>query len=101
MKYQINLNGSPIDTVKAPVGYTAEDYIEGCRKNADPEWCEMIDHGTITVDNVTEYHIKDDYLPQWGSWCDESTVVTYDEVENLAAEWGKTVDELLSQLEEI
>ena len=101
MKYQINLNGSPIDTVKAPAGYTAEAYIESCKKNADQEWCDMLSQGTATVDNVTEYHIKADYLPLWGSWCDENTVITYDEVENLAAEWDKTVDELLSQLEEI
>lgn len=40
---------SPIATVNAPEGYTADDYIKGCDENADDEWCEMIHRGTITA----------------------------------------------------
>jgi len=55
MKYQIEFydpsNGatSPIDTVEAPEGYTAKDYIRDCRKNADKSWNEMLKSGTVTV----------------------------------------------------
>lgn len=57
IKYQINLtdaNGatSAIDTVEATYGYTAEDYIDECDKNADEEWCDMIAKGTISVEQI-------------------------------------------------
>ena len=47
------------------------------------------------------YHIKPDYLSQWGEECTEDTVITQDELERLAAEWEKPVGELMEQLEEI
>lgn len=40
---------SPIDTVTAPVGYTAEAYISDCDRNADREWCEMLHAGTVAL----------------------------------------------------
>ena len=55
MKYQIEFydpsNGatSPIDVVEAPCGYTADDYIRDCRKNADESWCDMLESGRVTV----------------------------------------------------
>lgn len=57
VRYQINLtdaNGatSAIDTVEATYGYTAEDYIEACDRNADAEWCDMLASGTVTVDMI-------------------------------------------------
>lgn len=34
---------SAIDTVEAPEGYTAEDYIRDCKANAGDEWVEMLE----------------------------------------------------------
>lgn len=56
MKYQINFtdrNGvtSAIDTVEGPA-FTAEEYIEGCRENADQEWIDMLESGTVTVERI-------------------------------------------------
>lgn len=64
MKYQINYtdeNGATtaIDTVVAGVGYTAEDYITGCKNNADAEWCEMLERGTVTVDAEPLYIVTE------------------------------------------
>lgn len=44
------------------------------------------------------YHIKSDYLTMWGSDCTEETVIDQTELERLAAEWEKPVEELLEQL---
>ena len=55
MKYQVNYtdanNGatSAIDTITAEKGYTAEQYVEDCRKNADQEWIDMLDSGTVEL----------------------------------------------------
>jgi len=49
---------------------------------------------------MKRYTIKPEYLTMWGSWTDEDTIVTTAEVERLAAEWEKPVEELLEQLEE-
>lgn len=58
-RYQIeytDANGatSPIDTVTAPAGYTADDYIRNCQENAEPEWCEMLEHGTVSVVEIDD-----------------------------------------------
>ena len=58
MKYEVNFTDnqtgatSPIDVITAPEGYTADDYVRDCKENADPEWCEMLDNGTITLIEV-------------------------------------------------
>lgn len=55
MKYTIEYTDpttgatSPIDTIEAPKGYTAEQYIRDCEENADQEWIDMIHAGEITV----------------------------------------------------
>lgn len=53
VEYEIDLTKdgiiSHIDTVTAPEGYTAEKYIGDCLRNANEEWCHMIQSGTITV----------------------------------------------------
>jgi hypothetical protein len=55
MKYDVDFYefssgmASPIDTIEAPEGYTAEDYIRDCEENADAEWVEMIHRGIITI----------------------------------------------------
>ena len=60
MKYEVNYfdpaNGatSPIDTIDAPEGYTAEQYIADCRENADQEFAEMLERGKVTLIAVTE-----------------------------------------------
>lgn len=59
-KYQVDFydpdNGatSPIDTINAPDGYTAEDYIRDCRKNADDDFIVMIERGTVTLTPIEE-----------------------------------------------
>lgn len=50
---------------------------------------------------MKRYHILPDYLSQWGEDTTTETVITQDEVEQLAADWEKPIDELLTQLEEI
>ena len=40
---------SPIDTITAPEGYTAEDYIRDCVGNADDAWNEMLAAGTVEL----------------------------------------------------
>lgn len=55
MKYEVdfydNATGatSAIDTIEAPVGYTAADYVRDCKKNADDEWNEMLEGGDVTL----------------------------------------------------
>lgn len=40
---------SPIDTIVASEGYTAEDYIRDCESNADQEWVDMLKNGDVTL----------------------------------------------------
>ena len=47
------------------------------------------------------YTIKPKYLDLWGADADESVIVTQDDVERLAADWEKPVEELLDQLDEV
>ena len=60
MKYEVNFYDpntgatSPIDTVEAKEGYTAEDYIRDCDNNADAEWCEMLHSGTVTLIKIDD-----------------------------------------------
>ena len=46
------------------------------------------------------YHIMPEYLTLWGEDTTEDTVITTEEIERLAAEWGKPVEELMDQLTE-
>ncbi len=54
-KYEVDItyysNGatSAIDTITAPTGYTAEDYISDCERNADDDWNEMLKTGDISL----------------------------------------------------
>lgn len=60
MKYQVNFTEystgatSPIDTIDAPAGYTAEDYINDCKENADPEYIEMLETGHVVLVEIEE-----------------------------------------------
>lgn len=58
MKYEVNLsaNGatSPIDTIEAPAGYTAADYIRDCNENADRDWCEVLSSGIVTLTPIED-----------------------------------------------
>lgn len=40
---------SPIDTIEAPSDYTADQYIEDCKANADKEWVDMLLAGTVEL----------------------------------------------------
>lgn len=53
-KYEVDIKNaagviSPIDTIIAPTGYTAEDYTNDCERNADDEWNEMLANGDIIL----------------------------------------------------
>lgn len=45
---------SPIDGVTERDGYTAENYVEDCRDNADREWNEMLAAGIVELEEVKE-----------------------------------------------
>ena len=45
---------SPIDTQYAGEGYTAEQYIADCERNADEDWCEMLRNGTVEVVEIAD-----------------------------------------------
>ena len=65
MKYQVNYTdpttgaNSPIDTITARAGYTAEDYIRDCNENADSDWCEMLHRGEVSLELIEP-------APTWG-----------------------------------
>lgn len=40
---------SPIDNIEAQEGYTAEQYVEDCMRNADEDWCEMLRKGWVEL----------------------------------------------------
>lgn len=53
-KYEVDITNadgvtSPVDTIIAPTGYTAEDYISDCERNADDDWCEMLKTGDVEL----------------------------------------------------
>jgi hypothetical protein len=60
MRYQVDFydysNGatSPIDTIEAPEGYTAEDYIRDCQENADDAWNEMLASGKVELVKIED-----------------------------------------------
>lgn len=60
MRYQVDFydysNGatSPIDTIEAPEGYTAEDYIRDCQENADDAWNEMLAGGKVELVKIED-----------------------------------------------
>jgi hypothetical protein len=45
---------SPIDTIDAPEGYTAEDYLRDCRANADQDYIDMLEAGEVRLDMVED-----------------------------------------------
>lgn len=55
MKYQVEFYDyrtgatSPIDTIEAPAGYTAEQYIRDCEANAEPEYIDMLKAGRVEL----------------------------------------------------
>lgn len=53
------------------------------------------------VPPMKRYTVKPEYISLWGSEIYEDDVIRADEVERLAAEWEKPMDELLEQLIEV
>lgn len=43
---------SPIDNIEAPEGYTAEQYVADCMRNADEDWCEMLRNGWVELHDL-------------------------------------------------
>jgi hypothetical protein len=60
VKYQVDFQDektgatSAIDTVEGPLGWTAEEYVLACEKNADQDWCDMLKTGTVTLVKIEE-----------------------------------------------
>ena len=50
---------------------------------------------------MKNYTVKPEYLPLWGDDADENTIITQDDVERFAADWGVSFDGLMKQLEEV
>ena len=50
---------------------------------------------------MKKYIVKPEYLPLWGDDADENTIITQDDVERFAADWGVSFDGLMKQLEEV
>lgn len=40
---------SPIDTIEQKEGYTADQYVEYCKKYADDDYYKMLENGKITL----------------------------------------------------
>lgn len=47
------------------------------------------------------YRIKKEFLGLWTVYDSQGDEVTFEEIKWLAKEWGKTIDELLDQVEEV
>lgn len=45
---------SPIDNIEEEAGYTAEDYIRDCTGNADKDYCEMLNRGSVELRELME-----------------------------------------------
>ena len=45
---------SPIDNIEASEGYTAEQYVEDCMRNADEDWCEMLRKGWVELHDLDQ-----------------------------------------------
>lgn len=82
MKYQVEYTDSrtgatsAIDTITAAEGYTAEQYIEDCRENADQEWIDMLEQGTVELIELPSektWWIVDDNVPRSGRLDTENT----------------------------
>lgn len=69
--------------------------------NADDDGLMDWNEITETVSLKAKYHVQREFFSLWGEDVDEKTVVTMPEVIDLARDWGKPLDELLGQLEEI
>ena len=50
---------------------------------------------------MKKYTVKPEYLPLWGAYADENTIISQDDIERFASDWEKPVEEILDQLEEI
>lgn len=84
---------------------TAEEAIEAAKQTLPRtmEWEIREDDrvgGEETVYTHYIYHVKPEYYDLWGAYEGFDTV-TSEQIEELAREWEKTVDELMEQVEEI
>lgn len=89
-----------IDTITAALDYTAEQYIEDCRHNADAEWCELFDHGVITLHPVNDYQLE----TANGEWDMDEAARLCEDAE-LSEEWnsadGETFEQVIYKAAEI
>ena len=50
---------------------------------------------------MANYIVKGDYWDMWGVSSEEEAIVDMAEIERLASEWEKSVEELLEQVDEV
>lgn len=84
---------------------TAEEAIEAAKQTLPRtmKWEIREDDrvgGEETVYTHYIYHVKPEYYDLWGAYEGFDTV-TSEQIEELAREWEKTVDELMEQVEEV
>lgn len=101
MKYYVDFtdqNGATvgIDNIIAPISYSAEQYIEDCRKHADDDWFEMLQTGTVTLIPHT-YYIADGQHADRIYGDQEPVCISEDEVRRLSQEWD---DDLFQTMRE-
>lgn len=53
-KYIVYLTDSTTGAASPIEEYTAADYVRECRENADPEFCEMLEHGEIKLEAIED-----------------------------------------------
>lgn len=102
MKYEVDYrdqNGATtaIDNITAPVGYTAEQYIEDCKQNADDEWNEMLQSGTVIL-VPHDYYIVTEGQEADGVYGDQYPVcLPEEEVRRLSNEFGTNLFEVMHE----
>ena len=74
-----------------------EEAFDIAEANA-PDYIEDICEG---IEPAKRYNVKPEYLTLWGDEVTEDTIITANDVIDLAQEWEKPVEELLGQLIEI
>lgn len=71
IRYHINGATSEIDTVDAPAGYTAEQYLADCRENADEEWNALLDQGDVFLTEIDEDDEDDSWREEYPEYADK------------------------------
>lgn len=64
-------------------------------------WYNIITKYNKGYKKMKNYKVNSEYWDMWGVNSEDESIIDRTELERLAAEWEKTIDELLEQVEEI